>query len=271
MLGVVVATLVTWLSGARARDLAINVGNIPLWPIHAEWLSQSLMLAVTVLLVMLGARVISLPPENSAISVMLLIVTPHVQAMVHKGELRIAGAVLARAAWAVGTFLLVGFVPSFLLLAGLLFLGQFLASYLTRTAGENSYAGVQMGLVLPMLIVAPRNEFGSIEPAVQRLEGILLGLTASVLVAGLWPRFPVTAPPLRRPPRRERWMSSDRCAESRKRNVPPLSWYSGGEGPGVRGLKPLQRIAPSPQPLAPGVPGARGIQFRAISKGQYYR
>ena len=66
-----------------------------------------------------------------------------------------------------------------------------MAAYLTRTAGEYAYAGVQMGLVLPMLVVAPRYEFGSFTPAVQRIEGILLGLVASVVVAGLWPRFPL--------------------------------------------------------------------------------
>jgi len=77
------------------------------------------------------------------------------------------------------------------LLAGLLFFGQFVAVYLSRTGGKYAYAGVQMGLVLPMLVVAPPAEYGSLTPAVQRLEGILLGLVASVVVAGLWPRFPL--------------------------------------------------------------------------------
>ena len=77
------------------------------------------------------------------------------------------------------------------LLVALLFLGQFVAAYLTRTAGKYAYAGLQMGLVLPMLVVAPRTEFGSFAPAMQRLEGVLLGLVASVVVAGLWPRFPL--------------------------------------------------------------------------------
>jgi len=47
-----------------------------------------------------------------------------------------------------------------------------------------------MGLVLPMLVVAPPTEFGSFTPAVERLEGVLLGLAASIVVACLWPRFP---------------------------------------------------------------------------------
>jgi uncharacterized membrane protein YccC len=121
---------------------------------------------------------------------MLLTVAPHLQALLLKGELRIAGALLA-AAWAFGMFLLLGSLQSFFLLAGLLFLGQFLAAYLTRMGGQYSYAGLQMGLVLPMLVVAPPSEFGSLTAAVQRLEGIGIALSASLLVGGLWPRFPV--------------------------------------------------------------------------------
>jgi uncharacterized membrane protein YccC len=189
VLGVVVAALVSWLFGAES-DLSIRFGEAPLWPLRSDWVSQSLMLTVTVLLTLLGAHALGLPPEKAAISVMVLTVTPHLQALVLKGELRLAGAFLALA-WAVVTFLVVGLLPHFLLLASLLFLGQFLAAYLTRTAGKYAYAGVQMGLVLPMLVVAPRYEFGSFTPAVQRIEGILLGLVASVVVAGLWPRFPL--------------------------------------------------------------------------------
>src|SRR5262245_7861588 len=188
VLGVVVADVVTWLFGTE-RDLGIRFGEPPLWPLRADWVSQSLMLAVTVLLTILGAHAIDLPPEKAAISVLLLTVTPHLQALILKGELRIAGALLATV-WALGTFLLVNLLPHFALLAGLLFLGQFGAAYLTGTAGRYAYAGLQMGLVLPMLVVAPRTEFGTFLPAIQRLEGIVLGLVASVVVAGLWPRFP---------------------------------------------------------------------------------
>jgi uncharacterized membrane protein YccC len=198
VLGVVVAAMVTWLSGAE-RDLTIQFGTTPLLPLRGDWLSQSLMLAVTVLLVLLGAHALDLPPDKAAISVLLLTVTPHVQAMVLKGELRLAGAFLATV-WALVTFVVVGLLPHLVLLAGLLFLGQFLAAYLTKTGDKYSYAGLQMGLVLPMLIVAPPSEFGSFTPAVQRLEGILLGLVAAVVVASVWPRFPLGAPAPAPPP-----------------------------------------------------------------------
>ncbi len=190
-LGVVVAAVVTWLAGVE-RDLSIQFGDAPLWPVRGDWLNQSLMLAVTVLLTLLGAHALGLPPDKAAISVMLLASTSHLQAMILKGELRIVGLLLA-VAWSLGTFLMVGLQPHFLLLASLLFLGQFVATYLTRTAGKYSYAGLQMGLVLPMVVVAPPADFGSVTPAVQRLEGVLLGLVASVVVAGLWPRFPLAS------------------------------------------------------------------------------
>jgi uncharacterized membrane protein YccC len=191
VLGVVSADLVTWLAGAE-RDLAIRLGEAPLWPIRMDWLSQSLMLVVTVLLTEFAAGVLGLPAEKAAISVLLLTVAPHIQALILKGELRIAGLILA-AAWAMVTFLLVSLLPYLPLLAALVFLGQFLAGYLTQVAGQYAYAGIQMGIVLPLTVVVPRAEFGSITPAIERLEGVVLGLAASILVAGLWPLFPRAA------------------------------------------------------------------------------
>ncbi len=121
VLGVLVADMVTWLAGAE-RDLGLRVGGAPLWPLRGAWLSQTLMLAVTVLLTLLGAHALGLPPGAAAISVMLLTVTPHLQALLLKGELRIAGLLLGTA-WGLGIFLLVGLLPHFPLLAALVFLG----------------------------------------------------------------------------------------------------------------------------------------------------
>src|SRR5947209_19600796 len=41
VLGVMVADVVTWLSGAE-RDLGIRFGEAPLWPPHSDWLTQCL-------------------------------------------------------------------------------------------------------------------------------------------------------------------------------------------------------------------------------------
>lgn len=55
VLGVVVADVVNWLAGVEG-DVRISVEGAPLRPLRVDWLSQSLMLAVTVLLTLLGAR-----------------------------------------------------------------------------------------------------------------------------------------------------------------------------------------------------------------------
>jgi hypothetical protein len=72
---------------------------------------------------------------------------------------------------------------------------MFLAAYLTRTGGTYSYAGLQMGLVLPLVVVVPPSEFGSLEGAFQRLEGIAAALGASILVGGFWALFTPRAQP----------------------------------------------------------------------------
>jgi uncharacterized membrane protein YgaE (UPF0421/DUF939 family) len=199
VLGVAVADVVTWLAGVEG-DVSIELGTAPLFPIRAEWLNQSLMLAVTVWLTLVAAHWVNLPPSQSAISVLLLTISPHLQALIQKGELRIAGLLLA-VVWSIVTFVLIEALPFFPLFAALLFAGQFVATYVTLTGGTYAYAGLQMGLVLPMVIVAEPSEFGTFTVAIQRFEGIILGLAASILVAGLWPRFPLAeAPPVPPPP-----------------------------------------------------------------------
>jgi Fusaric acid resistance protein family len=193
VLGVVVADIVNWAAGVEG-DVRIRLGEAPLLPLRIDWLSQSVMLAVTVPITLLGAHAISLPPVPAAISVLVLTITPHLQALIQKGELRIAGLALATI-WGLATFLLVGLLPYLPLLCVLVFLGQFIAAYLTLTGGKYAYVGLQMGLVLPMIVVARPNDFGSFTPAAQRLEGILIGLLASIAVASLWPRFPAAATP----------------------------------------------------------------------------
>jgi hypothetical protein len=188
VLGVGIADVVFWLAGAES-SLHIELGTAPLWPLQFDWLNQSVMLAVTVLITALIADGLNFPVDDAAISVMLLTITPDMQSLLVKGELRIEGALLA-SAFAVLTFFMLALEPYFSLLVVFLFLGIYLATYLTRTGGTYSYAGLQMGLVLPMLLVAPPTQFGSLASAVGRLEGVLLSIVTSLVVGGLWPRFP---------------------------------------------------------------------------------
>ncbi len=193
ILGVLAADIVNWLAGAEAT-FAIDVGAAPLWPIRRDWLNQSLMLAVTALLASQSARMLGLPVLDSVISVMMLTVTPDIQSLIQKGELRILGAILA-ALYSVFMIIVIMTQPHFALLAIMLFLGLLLASYLTHEGGAYSYAGLQMGLVLPMIVLAEPAEFGSLTTAFQRLEGIAIALVVSLVVGSLWPRFPMRVAP----------------------------------------------------------------------------
>jgi uncharacterized membrane protein YccC len=188
LLGVAVADVVDWLAGAEA-SLVINVGKEPLWPIRLDWLNQSLMLTVTALVASETARLLGLPVLDSVISVMMLTITPDFQSLVQKGELRVVGAILALL-YSLFMILVMAFQPHLILLALMTFLGILLAAYITHAGGVYSYAGVQMGLVLPMIVLNPPEHFGSIAMVVQRLEGIIIAMVVSMIIGALWPRSP---------------------------------------------------------------------------------
>jgi uncharacterized membrane protein YccC len=191
--GVVVADLVSWFTGAE-HDLHIQASGGRLWPIRADWLSHSLMLVTTALFVLVLTDWLELPIEQAIFSVFMISLTPHVQAALQKGELRLLGALLA-IAWAGVTFLFEAHVPRLPVMILLLFFGIFLATYLARVGRSFSYAGVQMGLVLPLLVVVPPGEFGDLGSAWQRIQGIFAALFAMLLIGSLWPYFLPLAPP----------------------------------------------------------------------------
>lgn len=194
VVGVVVANLVMWLTGAEA-SLHIEPGRAPLLPVRGDWLNHSVMLVTTAMLVLVLTHWLGLPVEKAIFSVFMLAVTPDLQSSLRKGQLRLLGAVLA-VAWAVVVFVLVGRAPHLIVLAVLLFAGMFGAAYLTRVGGSNSYVGLQIGLVLPMLVVVPASEFGDLTAAWQRIEGVLAALVATLLVGGVWPNYaPKAVPP----------------------------------------------------------------------------
>jgi uncharacterized membrane protein YccC len=187
LLGAVIADLMVWISGTEGT-LQIQPGGEPFFPVRGEWVRRSLMLVVTVELAQILTRWFDLPTSASIVSVMMLTTTPDLQATIWKGEMRLAGAVLALA-WGLGTFALLSRSPHLILFAALLFGGMFTAGYLARASGVYAYAGVQMGLVLPLIVVVPPSEFGDLGAVIQRIEGVVIALAASVGVAVVWAAF----------------------------------------------------------------------------------
>jgi len=178
VVGVVVADLVSWFSGAE-RELAIEAGGDPFLPVNREHLGRSLTLTATVALSQLMVTYFDLPTNATLISVMLLTVAPDLHALLWKGELRLLGALLAMV-YAFCSFVILVRMPHFPLLVVLLFLGSYLATYLAQTGGDWAYAGVQMGLVLPMILVVPARDFGTMTLAVERLQGVVIALSCAL-------------------------------------------------------------------------------------------
>jgi uncharacterized membrane protein YgaE (UPF0421/DUF939 family) len=190
-LGVIVADVVNWLTGAE-HDLTITAGTAPLLPVNFDWLNRSLLLMVTAIVTQMASRWLDLPATQAVISVMVLTVSPDIQSLILKGELRLLGAFLG-SGWSFASFVLLAQADHFTLLVALVFVGIFLAAYLSRVGGRYAYAGVQMGLVLPLVIVVDPSEFGSLHSSWQRLEGVLIALALSTVIAALWPRFKFSA------------------------------------------------------------------------------
>jgi uncharacterized membrane protein YccC len=195
VVGVAVAVLVNWLSGAE-HDVSIRTEGEPLLPVDGSRLRHSVMLMLTVALVQVASHLLKFSTTTSLISVLLLTITPDFQSLLRKGELRLAGAGLA-IVFACGAILLLMRIPSFPLLVVLMFLGTFLATTMARTSDRWGYAGVQMGLVLPMILVVPQQEFGTLTTALARVAGALLAIVASILVGLIWAAlFPTPPLPL---------------------------------------------------------------------------
>jgi hypothetical protein len=115
---------------------------------------------------------------------MVLTVVPDLHQLLRKGELRVLGVLLAMA-YAFCSFVLLVRLQHFPLLVVLLFVGSYLATYLARAGGDWAYAGVQMGLVLPMILVVPPREFGTMTAAIARLEGVVIALACALLVGSI--------------------------------------------------------------------------------------
>ena len=131
VVGVVVADLVSWFSGAE-RDLSIQTGGDPFFPLDRGRLGQCLVLVVTVALSQMIVTYFDLPASATLVSVMVLTVVPDLHQLLRKGELRVLGVLLAMA-YAFCSFVLLVRLQHFPLLVVLLFVGSYLATYLARS------------------------------------------------------------------------------------------------------------------------------------------
>jgi uncharacterized membrane protein YccC len=191
VLGTGLAFLVNALTRVELTATIVT-GTGPLWPPRRGWLSKAVRLTVTETLAILLVLWTALPPIPTIISAALLATTPDGQAL-RKKALERGAAVFLGGGYALAAIVLLTRMPSFPLFVLLVFLGMFLAAYFVRTLPERFYIPYQAGLVLPMVLVGPPGELGSLLPALQRLGGIVAGLVLAEVVLLVWPTTPVPA------------------------------------------------------------------------------
>ena len=104
--------------------------------------------------------------------------------------------------YAIAAELLLILQPHWGLFLLLVFTGMFLAAYYTRVSKDHTYAFLQMGLVLGMVMIGSEPTLGNPNGAVQRLVGVIAGTVAAKVVAFLWPWQPRSINPSPQPPLR---------------------------------------------------------------------
>lgn len=190
ILGVTAATLVNGLTGAE-NTITLDTRGQSLTPLRWDWISSSVMLTTMAMLTLFVTILLALPVVPTMVSAMILGMAPDTAALERKAEQRLL-AVLGGGCYGFLGLLLLARIHSFGLLLTWNAFGMFLASYVTRASAKYSYVGLQTGLLLPMVLVGSSDDFGSMEPAVERFIGVILGSAVSFIVEILWP--PVRTP-----------------------------------------------------------------------------
>jgi hypothetical protein len=198
LLGELLAFVVNYVSGAE-RTVSLQIQGESLLPLRISWINTSAMLATGQLATMFATLFLELPVTPTMISAMIIGITPgDALAQWKKAWQRALGAVLG-GGFALVVIVLLAHKPSLLLLIVLVFFGMFLASYLTKVSQANAYAYLQMGMVVPMVLIDAQGDIGSISKAVDRLVGVAVGLFVAGLVNLTWPHAAIPVPPYARP------------------------------------------------------------------------
>src|SRR5262249_56226061 len=115
-----------------------------------------------------------LPVTPTMVSAMVIGIVPG--GLMEEGKRawqRLLGAVLA-GGYALASICLLALQPYLVILAALMMVIMFVATYLTKTSKKNSYAYMQMGMVTPMVLIGEHGEIGSVEMALKRVIGIFV-------------------------------------------------------------------------------------------------
>ena len=166
------------------RELKLNI----------ESLKKGIKTGLAVMVIVFGYLYLSLP-SGVGLSAIITILVISYQAnlgMSHlKARLRFIGCLIGGLYGLTGLYIL-SQSPHMPILVMVLFLGLFLATYVALGSERVSYAGVQAGLVLPLSLLITNGPPVSLNLALDRFLGIILGcLVVLFILHFVWPQDPI--------------------------------------------------------------------------------
>ena len=180
--GVVVANLVSWTTGAE-RDLSIAPGGVDPLPIRPEFLARGFQATATLLVAQFVFFALDLPPESNLFTLFLFAVLPDFQQLHARYKVYMAGIVAGLATGVVMILILVR-LPHLPVLVGLIFLGMFVASYLNQSPGPLRFVGSEMGQIFTLTVVTPIEQIQSPATTFYILIALVVYLAISWIVGG---------------------------------------------------------------------------------------
>ncbi len=156
-------------------------------------LKLSIKVVLAIMIVVFGDLYFDLPASvETLITAVLITAAPANIGQAHlKEKLRFLAVVIG-GLYSLGVILIVSSVAHFPVFLLLLWLGLFLGAYTASGSERVAYAGFQMGVVLPLILLGTDGPPTSFSIAIQRFVGVIIGgIIALVVVHFVWPVDPM--------------------------------------------------------------------------------
>lgn len=161
--------------------------------IDTDRLKLSIKVVFAIVIVVLGDLYFDMPAGiETLITVILVTAAPaNIGQAYLKAKLRLAGVIVG-GLYSLVVILIVSHITHFSIFLLLLWLGLFLGAYVSSGTERHAYAGFQMGIVLPLILLGTDGPPTSLTVAVQRFVGVIIGGVIAIAVLSLvWPVHPL--------------------------------------------------------------------------------
>ena len=160
--------------------------------INIESLKHSVKVVIITILILLGSIFYYIDAGIQALITALIIsAQANLGQATLKEKLRFVAVVMG-GFYGLLCLIIISVFPNFLVFLLLFTLGLFVGSYIATGSERVSYAGVQTGIVLPMILLISNGPTGSLIIANERLFGVIIGgAIALIILRFIWPDDPL--------------------------------------------------------------------------------